>query len=211
MRHTHLKTYLSPNALPGDGATSETGQDDAPTGDGQATTGDETGTQKTFTQDDLDRVAGSVRSKARTSALEELLKELGIDNLNDAKQRLAQAEEARTNSLSETERLKEQIAQLTTVRTEADSLKQELEKTADILKAHVAATRKRLDIPAYVSTLLDNLDAAAQLQYLIDNESQLAKSPAPQTNASSKGGSAAKALTDEQLRQRKAEKVPYRL
>ena len=75
-----------------------------------------------FTQDDLDRVAGEARKDGRTVAERELLKNLGVPDLDTAKASLEAARTAEDEKKTELQRVQEEAARL---RDEAETAKAE--------------------------------------------------------------------------------------
>ena len=78
--------------------------------------------QGKFTQDDLDRIAGESRKDGRASAERELLKSLGVTDLDTIKVSIEAAKVAEEEKKTELQRSQEETAQL---RAEAEAAKAE--------------------------------------------------------------------------------------
>ncbi len=68
---------------------------------------------KTFTQEELDAVAGKARTEGRTAAEKELLKSLGIDSVEAAQAALKAHRDAEEASKTELQRAQDEAARLT--------------------------------------------------------------------------------------------------
>ncbi len=75
-----------------------------------------------FSQEDLDKIAGQARSDGRTAAEKELLKALGVEDLDAAKKILADQRAAEELGKSELQKAQDEAAKL---RVEADEAKRE--------------------------------------------------------------------------------------
>jgi hypothetical protein len=84
-----------------------------------------------FTQADLDRIAGEARANGRSTAETDLLKTLGVTDLDAAKALLAEAKAAEDAKLSEVERLTK----------ERDEAKQEADRTLQTATQLLALTK----------------------------------------------------------------------
>lgn len=87
-----------------------------------------------FTQEDLDRIAGSARTEGRTVAERELLKSLGVSDLDAAKSLLKAAKDAEDAQKTELEKAQAEVERL---KTEAESARTE---------AHVSRATSALEI-----------------------------------------------------------------
>lgn len=111
-----------------------------------------------FTQADLDRIAGQTRKEAKSAERAALLKELGVEDLDQAKQALKAAEEARKAQMTQEERLKTEKAELERRATEAEAARQkaEQERQAALVEAEIVARASgRFANPKAVIRLID--------------------------------------------------------
>ncbi len=134
-----------------------------PTENPQDKKGDKPGAtvETTFTQADLDRVAGNTRKEARQAAINELLKELGLDNTEALKATVTDAQKRKQDEMTEAQKLQERIDKLTQERDNAAQRAQEVEaaRIADKVngKLEALATKARVEHPEdVVKFLRDN-------------------------------------------------------
>lgn len=90
-----------------------------------AQTGD---TGKTFTQKDVDRIAGEARDKGRQTALTDLLSQLGVSDVSTLKDALSKLTQYENERKTETERQAEALAQERQKREAAEKTLAELQE-----------------------------------------------------------------------------------
>lgn len=117
---------------------------------------------RTFTQADLDRVAGERARRAAESAATKLLAQLGVEDVNTAAELLREYRQRQEADMTEAQKAK---AEIDKVRKEADALKAALEaeraeRLADRRDAALRAALTDADKPAAVLTLLKGTFAA---------------------------------------------------
>lgn len=93
----------------GGGGSGGTGGGAGAGGDGGSGGGSGSG-GKTFTQEDITRIATREKQEGRTAATAELLKQLGVDNLEDAKAALKRHRDAEDATKTEAQRLADKAA-----------------------------------------------------------------------------------------------------
>lgn len=86
--------------------------------------------EKTFTQEDLNRLSGSAREEGRLA----ILKELGIEDVKDAKEALTKIKEQRESEKTELDKANETITKLTKLNNQLQSFKQEVSVEKEIGK-----------------------------------------------------------------------------
>lgn len=96
--------------------------------------GNKGGADKTFTQDDLNRIATKEKGEGRTAAL----KELGFENVEDAKKWLETARKAEKDAMTETDRIKRE-------KEEAEKASSAEKARADLLEQQVLAIQAGAD------------------------------------------------------------------
>ncbi|MFC4075228.1 hypothetical protein [Salinithrix halophila] len=118
------------------------------------------GEEKTFTQDDINRIA----TKEKRRAEEKILKQLGVDNFDNAKEGLKKFREWQESQMSETEkqaeRLKELEQQHSTIANENATLKAQMSAVKAGVNADAVA-----DVVTLAKNLVDDetdMDAAIQ-------------------------------------------------
>lgn len=153
-----------------------------------AATGATTTSDKTFTQADLDRIAGEARKAGRQSGLSEFLKELGVDNPDTLKATLAEARKAREASMTEAERANARIAELEKQAQEAAALREQANSYETALTAHADSLLKQAKLPKHVKALVEKLNPIDRVQWFTDNAEELSKSqPVPNLNGDASG------------------------
>lgn len=143
---------------------------------------------KTFTQADLDRIAGEARASARSR----VLSDLGYDDPEKAKADLEAFKKLQREQLSEVEQLKADLAAATATGEQLTAATEQIEALNTIIKAQVEAQMKTLEVPEYVKPLLEGMTPQEQLAYLTEHGASFikeqAKTKKPATNAAGKGG-----------------------
>lgn len=129
-----------------------------------ATTTTTTQTDKQFTQADLDKYAGSARSDGRKAAVNDLLKELGLEKTEDLKALVKTVHDQQEAAKSDLE--KAQSAK-TTAEQERDTLK------ADLEAERLARRIDRRDTAIQQAALTGKDDKGAALPPAIDVQSVL--------------------------------------
>lgn len=135
-----------------------------PTDTQQEKKGDKAGaavTEQTFTQADVDRIAGNTRKEAKSAAISELLKELGFEKPDDLKAIVSEAQKRKQDEMSEADKLRADLAKLTQERDNAAQRAQEVEaaRIADKVngKLEALAVKARVEHPEdVVKFLRDN-------------------------------------------------------
>ena len=100
----------------------------------------------TFTQADLDRIAGEARKDGRSKAMADLLKELGAEKTDEVKAKLARLTELEQSQMTEVEK--------------AQAAREKAEQAAAELKAQLETERQERRIEARDSRVKDALVAA---------------------------------------------------
>lgn len=107
-----------------------------------------------FTQEDVDRIAGEARKDGRSSAERELLKGLGVENLEAAKSAIEAAKTLEDEKKTELQRVQEEAARF---REEAESAKAEA-RNSRIVSATELALRDAGINPERVNAALRLVD-----------------------------------------------------
>lgn len=94
------------------------------------------GEERKFTQADLDRIAGETRKQGRDTAQRELMETLGVKNLDELKQALAERQKLAEGQKSEMEKAVERAAR---AERERDETRAEAKRATLIADAKVAA------------------------------------------------------------------------
>lgn len=169
------------------------------------TTAEQTTTaQRTLTQEEVDKLVGNTRTKAREKAVESLIEELGVQDVDSLKELVKQAEERRLANLSEVEKLQEQIKSLGEVQQQSKATSKELKAYQEAVENTVANQLKSLNIPSHVAALLENMPALEKLNYLSENAKHFAKPMTTNTNAATKGSGNTATSKEEQLKKVRA-------
>jgi hypothetical protein len=105
----------------------------------------------------VDKIIGNTRKQAREGAIAGLLKDLGLDKVDDLKTILKKAKDAEDATKTETERLKQQADEATKRATDAETAKATALATANerLMKAAVMAKAGTFHDPADAWSLID--------------------------------------------------------
>lgn len=120
-----------------------------PTGDGDG--------NRTFTQEDLDKIAEAQRKRGVAKGQADLLAALGVESVDDVKAALEEAAKLRDAQLSEKERLEKQLAEAKTAvekaAAEAEAAKQAA--TEQLIQAAVIREASKADYKLYNEAIPD--------------------------------------------------------
>lgn len=117
--------------------------DDAPPAGGQ--------TSKTFSQEDVDRIVAERARHAKSSALGDLLKDLGFEKADELKAAIAKQREAEAAGKSELERTRELLA---TLERERETWQQEKRTQGLAMAVHQAASKLGIVDPEVALALI---------------------------------------------------------
>ncbi len=188
-------TFFSPENDGGTPPPAATAADDtgngAGTGSGAAQGGGDAA-EKLFKQDEVNRIAGERATRARETAVKELLAKYKFEKAEDLDAFISSARQKADAELSEVERLKKQIAEGPTAEA-VGQMQAQLERHRQEVKKHVDALVKELNIPTHFTPLLEKMDPLEQLEYINSNRSAFSAPPpkAPNLNGGDKGGNSA--------------------
>jgi len=170
-----------------------------------ADTGDPAGSDATtFSQSDVDRIAGDARTKGRDTATAKMLQELGFADMAAAKASIDASKAAKLAEMSEVERLTSQLADMGSAAEERDSLQLQTTAYAEAIQAQVTAQVKALKIPKHITELFEVMSPIDQLAYITKNQKQFAKPQAPNTNVGDGGTAKAPTLSERQIAEKAA-------
>lgn len=112
--------------------------------DGDGAGGDD---KRTFTQTELDALFAARAKSAGSKATADLLKELGVENIEDAKKLLVEADKARKDQMTELEKAQVEIEEAKTAEAEAQKLAEQREALANerLMRAAVIAEASKPD------------------------------------------------------------------
>lgn len=162
-------------------------------------------TGRTFTQEDVNGFVGTARQEARDRAVNSLLEELGLKDVDSLKGVVKDYNDQRQAQLSDLERANEELERLTPFESQAKSHKKQLDAYEAAMKANVEGLMEKLEVPEHVAPLLENMTLLERFNYLSEHGEKFAKpsgNNAPNTNASSKGGGNSKQLNEEERQKR---------
>lgn len=185
-------TFFSPENDGGTPPPAATAADDtgngAGTGSGAAQGGGDAA-EKLFKQDEVNRIAGERATRARETAVKELLAKYKFEKAEDLEAFISSARQKADAELSEVERLKKQIAEGPTAEAVGE-LQAQADRYREEVKKHVDALVKELNIPTHFTSLLETMEPLAQLEYINKHRSALSAPPpkAPNLNGGDKGG-----------------------
>lgn len=153
---------------------------------------------KTFTQADVDRIAGDARKSARSKATADLLKELELEDVNGLKTLVTDARQRQQDNMSELEQAQARIAELETADSGLKEAQDSVTAYETAVKSRVEALTKDLSIPKYVVALFERMSPLEQLTYINDNRKEFSKPSTPNLNAGDGGGNATTPKTAEE-------------
>src|SRR6476620_10900169 len=102
--------------------------------EGEGAGGGGAGAGKTFTQDDVNKIAGDARAEGRTASENELLKKYGVKNLDELATLVTAARDADAKNKTDLEKLQ---ADLTKAQGDLGEAKSQAEKNEAALKARI--------------------------------------------------------------------------
>jgi len=129
------------------GGAGDSGVNDATPAGGQSTDG----SGRTFSQEDVDRIVAERARHAKSSALSDLLKDLGFEKPDDLKAAVAKQRELEAASKTELERAREQLQ---TLEKEREQWAQEKRAQGLALAVHQAATKLGIVDPEVALALI---------------------------------------------------------
>ncbi|MCL6437222.1 MAG: hypothetical protein K6T51_01315 [Rubrobacteraceae bacterium] len=116
--------------------------------------------ERTFTQADVSKIAANEKREGRQS----VLRELGIDDLDELKSIVEDYRAAQEMTQTELEKYQKQVEALTPRAEKAERYESAL---TNILE------REREGLPEYIIQLLDRMDPAEQLEYIAEHRDLL--------------------------------------
>lgn len=164
------------------------GETEPETHNTETATGPATNQEKTFTQEDVNRIAGEARKTARAAAVNELLKEIGLESQDALTDLVNDAKTRREADMTELQKATERIGELEPLQEQTQTLNNQLESANQALQTYLDALEAELNIPEHVKPLLENMNKPERLDYLSKNKDAFARTTPPNTNAGGKGG-----------------------
>ena len=143
---------------------------------------------KTFTQEDVNRISGEVRTSAKKTAVNDLFTELGVENKDSLANIIAKANDDAQANMTELQKVNTKVTELEPFKAQAADLETRNTALEGALKTHLDALKKELDIPDHVLPLVADMDPAQQLTYFSENRAAFSRKLPPNTNADGKGG-----------------------